>query len=71
MNKNSSIIHGILSKNVYDSVLNIIPDLVLKHSLIIHRSGSLARVFRVPFRTQPPPTSVPCKVSMENDKTRQ
>ncbi len=41
-----------------ESVLKIIPEFVLKHSLTIHRRGIRAREYRVTFSTEPPPTSV-------------
>jgi hypothetical protein len=38
-------------------VCDPLPELVLKHSRIIHRSGMRARLFRVSLDTDPPPTS--------------
>jgi hypothetical protein len=43
----------------------MIPVPALKHSLIIHRRGMRARLWRCPFGTDPPPTSESVPVSNE------
>src|SRR6266550_7099809 len=55
-----------ISRN--ELVLKIIPEFVLKHSLTIHRRGIRARLYRVPFSTEPPPISVRHNASVEDVK---
>ena len=53
-----------ISRN--ESVLKIISEFVLKHSLTSHRRGIRAKQYRIPFSTEPPPMSVRCNASVED-----